>query len=84
MAKTPSKSAAKSTKKSTEGKRRRKKRTETFGSYVYKVGEGGGAAALVGALTPRRSSSRCTRMWASAAAPCEADVAERSRGARGD
>ena len=37
MAKTPSKSAAKSTKKSTEGKRRRKKRTETFGSYVYKV-----------------------------------------------
>ena len=37
MAKTPSKSAAKSTKKSTEGKRRRKKRTESYASYVYRV-----------------------------------------------
>ena len=36
MAKTPSKSAAKaSTKKS--GTKRRKKRTETFASYIYKV-----------------------------------------------
>jgi histone H2B len=38
MAKTPSKSAAKSsTKKSTDAKKRRKKRIETFSSYIYKV-----------------------------------------------
>ena len=38
MAKTPSKSAAKSsTKKSTDNKKRRKRRIETFSSYIYKV-----------------------------------------------
>jgi len=39
MAKTPSKSAksAKSTKKADGSKRRRKKRVETFSSYIYKV-----------------------------------------------
>ena len=36
MAKTPSKKSTKSTKKQGD-KSRRKRRTETFGSYIYKV-----------------------------------------------
>lgn len=37
MAKTPSKSVAKSSKKNSEGKKRRKRRTESFISYIHKV-----------------------------------------------